>query len=121
MMRGITGPIANAVLRQIALVARLDGTDRQKPILIVEEIRSADWASLTFEGQRHEFDLRLEGEAGEVAAAVTRLEADLAEAEIPLGRGFVAEVRIIAGDCRTLAQAGHVARQLRIEALSIRD
>lgn len=121
MMRTSTGPVANAILRQIGVLARIDGLDRQKPIMIVEAIRADDWASLTFVGQRHEFDLRLEGEAGAVAAALAVLEAELAESEIPLAGTFVAEIRVAAGECRALDDPTQVVRELRIEALSIRD
>lgn len=124
MMRAIIGPVANAILRQIGILARIDGTDRQKPILVIEAIRSVDWASLTFVGQRHEFDLRLEGEAGAVADAMAVLESMLGESEIPLGRAFVAEIRVVAGTCEptTMAEsAGRVSQQLHIEALSIQD
>lgn len=120
MMRTSTGPVANAILRQIVTLAQINGIDRQKPILVIEAIRSVDWASATFVGERHEFDLRLEGDAAAVTAALTILETGLSESEIPLGRAFVAEIRVVAGGCRPL-EAGRVARHLCIEALSICD
>ena len=121
MMRSAYGAAANAILRQIGIVARLDDADRQKPILIIEDVRSEDWASLTFVGERHEFDLLLEGDADGVAMAVTQLCTALADHDIPLGGAFVAEIRCVAGDCEALPAPRGVARKLRVEALSIRD
>ncbi len=120
MMRGTTGAAANAILRQIGALARIDGLDRQKPILIIEDIRSVDWASLTFVGERHEFDLRLEGESGAVTEAMARIEATLGDCEFALAGRFLAEVSVDIGDGLALRDGG-AARQFRVDALSIRD
>ena len=120
MMRNLTGPAANAILRQIGVLARIDSTDRQKPILIIEDLESVDWASLTFVGQRHIFALRLEGAAAAIAAVQAQLGAALAGSEIAVAGGFVAEICADAGDCRALPD-GRAAWQFRVEALSIRD
>ena len=120
MMRTLTGPVANAILRQIGVLVRIDPNDREKPILIIEDIESVDWASLTFVGQRHIFTLRLEGPAAAISAAQAQLGAALASSEIALAGGFVAEICADAGDCRALPD-GRTAWQFRVEALSIRD
>ena len=95
MMKTSIGPVAHAILRQIGILTHAGARDRQKPMLIIEAIRVVDWASLTFVGQRHAFDLRLEGDADDVAAAVAAMvHPDL---------------------------DNWVAQPVRVEALSIRD
>jgi hypothetical protein len=88
--------------------------------MIVENMVATDWASLTFVGQRHVFDLRFEGELDAVNTVLARLRADIAELEIPLAGYFVAEIGVEAdvGDAQL-----HEDRSgcLRIAALSIRD
>lgn len=65
------------ILRAIAELVRIGVGDREKPMMIIEDSRSTDWASITFTGQRHEFDLRFEGDADGVGAAVAHLRAAL--------------------------------------------
>lgn len=123
MQRSI-GHVATAILREIGAIARIGDDNRQKPMLVVEEVRSTDWASLTFVGQRHEFDLRLDGEADAVAAAMVRLGEDLADADIPMAGHFIAEIRVLPGGAPSFdrtAPVGHCRHPLRIEALTLRD
>ncbi len=84
-----------AILR--AIDALIVDTDRQKPIMIVEEIISTDWASATFDGERHRFALRLEGEAAAVGRAMASIAAGIGESDIPLHGQFVAEAAAKAG------------------------
>lgn len=71
--------------------------------------RTVDWQSATFIGQRHRFELT-------VAAAVPNDFAEaIAEAEIALRRGFVADVAV------TDRRAGANGTRLTIEALTIDD
>lgn len=123
MIRNPIGHVATRLLREIEALIRIGDEDRQKPTLIVEEIRSTDWASLTFVGQRHELELRLDGEADAVAAVLTRLVETLAEREIPIVGHFVADIRISPGPLRDAppAPAGQCCQSLRIEALVLRD
>ena len=87
------------ILRAVAAVASLDGHGREKPIMVIEELRSQDWASATFIGQRHELDLRIDGKAAAVAAAASRLTAELANHEVPLPGYFIAELAVLPGVC----------------------
>jgi hypothetical protein len=124
MIRTPIGHVATAILREIGVMTRIGNMDRQKPMLVVEELRAFDWASVTFVGQRHELDLRLDGDADVVAAAMVRLCDDLAAAEIAMAGHFIAEIRVIPGD--RLApepdQSIETVRQpLRVEALVLRD
>lgn len=79
----------------------------------VEAARTTPWMSATFEGARHRIALRLQG--GDAAARAAALRAGLAEAELPIRGGFVADVTVTekagAGDAALLA----------IEALTIDD
>lgn len=53
---------------------------------------SRDWASGLFDGARHRIALRLEGEdATERAARIAEI---LPETELPISRGFVADVQV---------------------------
>lgn len=123
MIRHPIGHVATRLLREIEALVRIGDNDRQKPSVIVEEIRSTDWASLTFVGQRHALDLRLEGEADAVAAVLTRIVETLAEHEIPIAGHFVADIRIIPGPPRdaSCATHGYCCQPMTIEALVLRD
>jgi hypothetical protein len=124
MIRNAIGHAATRILREIEALIRIGDDDRQKPILIVEDVQSVDWASLTFLGQRHAFDLRIEGECDAVAAALSRLVDELAEREILISRQFVADIRVIPDDAHALAPpqpAGLCCQPLSIEALVLRD
>jgi hypothetical protein len=55
--------------------------------------RSSDWASATFEGARHRLVLALDGDDADARA--TRLQAMLAEEELPIAGGFVADIGVV--------------------------
>ena len=78
MMKFALSPAAAGLLR--ALIARA-GVDRDR--ILLSDFRSTDWQSLTFNGERHEMELRLPGpDAGRLADCLTNGLAD-AEFEIP--------------------------------------
>lgn len=93
-MRPFKSAIESAVLRGIAAAAGLDASDREKPILIVEEIRTLDWASVTFIGARHIFDLRLDGAPGSIAEALVALSARLPDWEFRIPGHIVADIEL---------------------------
>ena len=73
---------------------------------------SRDWASGLFDGARHRIALRLEGE--NVAQRAAQLAEMLPETELPIPRGFVADVQVTGRlDGETVIVA--------IEALTIDD
>jgi len=75
-------------------------------------IKSRRWASATFEGARHRLVLALEG--ADARARADRVRAELADAEIAIRGGFVADIGVEArleGETVVLA----------IEALTIAD
>lgn len=124
MIRNPIGHAATRILREVENLVRLGENDREKPIVVIEDIRSTDWASVTFVGQRHELDLRLAGEADAVAAAMVQLADDLADHDIPIARHFIAEIRVIpamAVAAGPFEPPGHVSLSLRVEALVLRD
>lgn len=124
MIRNPIGHAATRILREIENLVRIGETDREKPIVVIEDIRSTDWASVTFVGQHHELELRITGEADTVAAAIARLSDDLADHDIPIAGHFIAEIRLfptMAVAASSLEAAGHVSQSLRVEALVLRD
>lgn len=109
MMKPPLSPAAAALLR--ALLERA-GAERDRMLLVA--MRSTEWHSLTFAGERHVLDLRILGPAGETVAA--RLLDGLDEAEFAIPRQMVAD---IAAGPPTAHQDGSVT--LRIEALTVAD
>lgn len=77
---------ASALLR--ALLSRA-GIDRDR--ILLSEVRSTDWQSLTFTGERHRLSLRLTGPGSE--ALFTKLTDGIEEAEFSLAGHIVADIR----------------------------
>ena len=110
MMRVAISPAAAALYR--ALVER-SRTPRDQ--VLMSNIRSVDWQSLTLSGERHEIRIRLVG--GNAAAAGARLCDGLAEAEFSLAGLIVADICVV-GVPRPAAD-GSV--EIEIEALTIEE
>ena len=110
MMRVAISPAAAALYR--ALVER-SRTPRDQ--VLMSNIRSVDWQSLTLSGERHEIHIRLDG--GHAAAAGARLCDGLAEAEFSLAGLIVADICVV-GVPRPAAD-GSV--EIEIEALTIEE
>jgi hypothetical protein len=118
-MRPAGHHVAAALLRAIAAAAGVSATDRQKPIMIVEEIVSTDWASATFVGATHALSLRFEGSAEGIAAVFGALEG-LAECEIAIPGHIVAELVALPGPTQNMPDS-MVAKCLTVNALTIID
>ena len=100
---------ASALLR--ALIARA-GVPRDR--ILLTDVRSVDWRSLTFTGERHEIDLRVPGP--DSRSAVTRMCAGLEEAEFSIPGVIVADI------CVALtARAIDGSTQVTIEALTVAE
>ena len=115
---------ATAILRHVVELSRIGFEDREKPTVIVEDMVSTDWASITFAGLCHVIALRLEGDRDVVAAAVARLADDLGDADLPIAGHFVAEIAVTAVEAAqpiAAVSTMHCAQRLRIEALTVRD
>jgi hypothetical protein len=118
-MRPAGHHVAAALLRAVAAAAGASAIDRQKPIMIVEEVVSTDWASATFVGATHVLSLRFEGTAGAVDAVFEAL-GGLAEREIPIPGHIVAELVALPGPTQNMAD-NMVAKSLTVNALTIID
>jgi hypothetical protein len=135
MMRVIRAHVEAALLRGVAGAARLDAGDREKPIMVVEEIRSRDWASATFVGALVSMELRLEGQTAAVETAMAELGARLPDWEFRIPGQIVAEIGLMpaahdTGSADSLAAGSGrvpnlgpstVSRLFVIEALTILD
>lgn len=91
------------------------------PLLIIEEVDGSDWASATFAGRLHRLKLRIEGEAGAVAAAVERLNDRLGEVEATLGGHLLAQAAVVEKAEIAAAGLGPSAWRLSVDALTLID
>ena len=88
MNRIAMSPAASALLR--ALVARA-GVPRDR--ILLTELRSTDWQSLTFVGERHRIHLRVPGPGS--ASAIERMCDGLEEAEFSIPGQIVADIALL--------------------------
>ena len=88
MMRIPMSPAAAGLLRE--LLARA-GVDRDR--ILLTEFRSVDWQSLTFIGERHEFQLRIPGPGAN--DILGRVLGGLADADFAIPGHFVADVAAV--------------------------
>lgn len=110
MMKMALSPAAASLLR--ALLAQA-GIDRNR--ILLTEIRSTPWHSLTFAGERHRIDLRVPGPG---AAAVARLLThDLGEAEFAISGQIVADIAVQGA----MFEHPDGAVSLTIEALTVEE
>lgn len=80
---------------------------------MIEEAKSRRWASVTFQGARHEIEFRLQGEGAEAAAG--RFLAALDPRHFALRGHLVADIALVAQERRD-----GFAR-IRIEALTVEE
>ena len=110
MMKIAMSPAATAVLR--ALIARA-GVDRNR--ILLSDVHSTDWQSLTFAGERHEIALRVTGAgSGDV---VRTMCAGLEDAEFSIPGLLVADIGVAGSPRRALDGA----TELIVEALTITE
>lgn len=103
-------PAAAGLLRSLL---RRTGIDRDR--ILLTEIRSTDWQSLTFIGEQHQIRLRIP--APDAADIASRLVNGLAEDEFEIPGHVVAEI-VLAGEPER-RQDGSIA--LAIEALTVEE
>lgn len=108
MMRMAMSPPASALFRALAARAEL-GRDR----VVLCDVTSSDWQSLTFTGERHHLELKVVGR--DSAAVVERMCAGLEDAEFSIAGLLVADIGLV-GSPRRLPDG---ATELTIEALTI--
>ena len=99
---------ASAVVR--ALVAR---SRAPRDRILLSDVRSIDWQSLTFAGERHEIELRVPGPNSR--EVVDRMCDRLADAEFSIQGVIVADIGIAEGP--TLGLDGSTT--VKVEALTI--
>ena len=110
MNRIAMSPAAAGILR--ALIARA-GVPRDR--ILLTEIRSTDWQSLTFVGVRHQLGLRVINPGS--ASVVERMCAGLEEAEFRISGQIVADIAVLGAP----ALAGDGSTTLTIEALTVEE
>ena len=110
MLKIAMSAAASGLLR--ALIAR-SGAPRDR--ILLTNLRSVDWQSLTFVGERHEISLRITGPHSEAVAR--RLTHGLENADFVIPGQMVADVAVATGPERT----GDGSTQLTIEALTIAE
>lgn len=103
-------PAASRVLRALIERARVS-RDR----ILLTDVRSVDWQSLTLDGERHEFQLRIAGP--DCAAAAERMCTGLEDAELSMTGTIVADIAVTT--VPTLLRDGSIS--LSIEALTVTD
>lgn len=118
-MRTAGNHVTAALLRAVASCAGLSAFDRKKPIMIVEDAVSTDWASATFIGATHVLNLRFEGDPAGVADAFRAFE-DLAEREIAIPGQIVAELLASPGPTQHM-NVNMIAKYLTVNVLTIVD
>lgn len=106
----VMSPAARALLR--ALTARA-GVERDR--ILLTEVRSTDWQSLTFSGERHRIALRISG--ADCAEAADRICLGLEEAEFSIPGLLVADIAVV----ETPRHTSDGAMEFVIEALSVVD
>ena len=108
MNRLAMSPAASGLLR--SLIAR-SGAAADRILLV--EVESRDWCSLTFAGERHLLDLRIPGPGSE--EIVERLSCGLQDAEFNIPGAIVADVAVVGPPKRT----ADGSTTIRIEALTL--
>jgi hypothetical protein len=110
MLRIVMSRAASGLLR-----ALLDRSGDQRDRILLSEIRSVDWQSLTLTGERHEITLRVPGPDAE--AVVNDLVSGIEDAEFSIRGHLLADIAVAAAPARALD--GSVT--LAFEALTIAD
>ena len=83
--------------------------------ILLTEIRSVEWQSLTFVGERHSIELRVPGPEAHLLTA--RLLDGLDEAEFSIPGQIVADIALLGAPVRS----GDGSLSLSIEALTIAE
>jgi hypothetical protein len=110
MMKMPMSAAAGALLRALIARARVEPNR-----ILLTNVHSTDWQSLTFTGERHQIALRISGtDSGDVAR---RLCAGLDDAEFSIPGLLVADIGLV-GSPRRMADG---AAELPIEALTIAE
>ena len=110
MIKMVTSQAASALLR--ALIAR-SGAPRDRILLI--DVQSVDWRSLTFTGERHSIELRISPPHSH--AIVQRMCSGLENAEFSIPGIIVADI----GVAGSPVPSADGSTTISIEALTVAD
>jgi hypothetical protein len=110
MLKIAKSTAASGLLR--ALLARA-GVPRDR--ILLTNLRSVDWQSLTFIGERHEISFRISGPHSDAVAK--RLTHGLENADFVIPGQVVADIAVVGEP----EQTGDGSTQLTIEALTIAE
>jgi hypothetical protein len=88
MNRIAMSPASSGLLR--ALIAR-SGAERDR--ILLSDLQTIDWRSLTFTGERHQFRLRIPGPGS--LEIVARMCSGLGDAEFSIPRVIVADIACV--------------------------
>ncbi len=110
MVRIAMSAAASGLLR--ALIARA-GVPRDR--ILLTDLLSDDWQSLTFVGERHQISLRIAGPHSDAVAR--RMRDGLEDADFAIPGQIVADISVISGP----EKAGDGSTQLSFEALTVAE
>lgn len=110
MMKIAMSAAASSLLR--ALLSRA-GVRRDR--ILLTDLRSTEWQSLTFVGERHEICLRVPGRDSQ--RVIDQLTAGIADAEFAIPGHIVADIVVVGSPQRS----GDGSGTLRLEALTIAE
>jgi hypothetical protein len=110
MLRITMSAAASNLLR--ALIARA-AVPRDR--ILLTDVQSTDWQSLTLTGERHQFDLRISGPHSDAVA--TCMCAGLEDAEFSIPSLIVADIAVVGEPARAIDGSTSVT----IEALTIEE
>ena len=108
MLNLLMSPAASGLLR-----ALLDRAGDQRDRMLLSEIRSVDWHSLTLAGERHSITLRIPGPDAE--RMVDKFIHGLEDAEFAIPGHIVADIAVVGAPTRALDRSV----TLEIEALTV--
>jgi hypothetical protein len=109
-MKNALSQAAGALVRALGARAGV-GRDR----ILLTDVHSTDWQSLTFTGERHQIGLRVTGR--DSGQAVARMCEGLEDAEFSIPGIIVADLCLVGSPART----PHGDTELMIEALTVSE
>lgn len=110
MLKILMSGAASGLLRAV-----LDRAGDRRDSILLSEIQSVDWQSLTFAGERHMISLRIPAPDAQIIAA--RLVDGIEDAEFSIPGHIVADIAVPAPPARAADGSVTVA----IEALTVDD
>jgi len=108
MMKMAMSAAASALLRALVARARVD-----RNRILLTDVHSTDWRSLTFDGERHQIAITITGP--DSRDVTSRICSGLEDAEFNFHGMFVADIAVVGAPRR----AADGATELVIEALTI--